>query len=133
MIDNVDVSDDWLARWDAHDWRDIINAQLRSIIWNRDTAVADRLTAMKLLHDAVHAELLPPDPSLAETSLAVLIALSRGSFETSFWRRIGLPRRQRALSERLCAVQSTLLTASTLLARRTLRSAFTPKSDEFVS
>lgn len=112
------TDDEWLDLWAHWDWQRRIARCLDEIMRGPDSTTEDRLGALTLLNDSIRAELLPPDPELPERVCRLLLAVTQGVFDVPWWRRIGLARRQRKISERLTAARFTLLTISQFYVRR---------------
>lgn len=132
IVEDVQEDRVWLEQWERLGWRQHIEATLRSIIWNPDTATDDRLGALKILNQAIGAGLLPADPSLPDTTCRIMLWTSQLAFKPRWWKRLGLKKRQARIVEQLYAVRWILATAEGFV-ERARSSAVAPNRQQLAS
>lgn len=103
------TEEEWIALWDRSAWRDDLKQSLLDIVGSR-APFEQRLGAFQLLEHAINMGLIAPDTSLPYRLQRLLKSAVTGA-KFWWWRRAA---RERAVVDKLSAVQSTLRIADTL-------------------
>jgi hypothetical protein len=127
------TDDEWIALWDSHYWKERTVASLMDIAFSRDAAAEDRVGALVLLNEGIKAGLLPLYFNMPDLLCQCLLLASEGALKVRWWRRIGLKRRQQAISDRLTAMRTMVMTVSQFHARQQFQLEKTSSSTDAVA